>query len=394
MKKMGCIRFYLSFMLLSFVQTTSKNSKFLVFALIQFFVISSCWQSPKGHFRYPNSYISDLSEADSLYTLALAVQANDADYAKALLFRNEYGWQLNKVDQLKNDFPEILALKEYQGEFKYHEIFDPQHYPPEYWQQFYEIATELKKHFNKETTVYRENLGILTYTEILLNKNDKLLSDLPELLGILTPKSDNYFFMLWQFGMAQARDGDDSAAMLTFEEGFQSPENKVNKREFALAVTNLYSLHEMYDKVIEYESYITGDTISSMLFYLGEAYFRTENFTLAEKYFDAYTERFEKDEYSGMVFTSDDNSLNPVRPVDLEVLGDFYLIKDQAKSCEFYNLGIEILSEPKDDLFYEKMLEAIKDPIEEKKMQEHHEKFEQEQASLLDRLKKKAKKCL
>src|SRR5690606_22877204 len=135
------------------------------------------------------------------------------------------------------------------------EVFDPQNYPPNYWQQFYEIATVLKNHFKSGTPEYRENLGILTYTELLLNKNDDLLSDLPELLGMINSTSYNYFFMLLQFGMVQIKVGNESEAMTTFEQGLQSSDNSFNKADFGLVLINLYSVNKMYDQVIAYENY-------------------------------------------------------------------------------------------------------------------------------------------
>lgn len=370
-----------------------SSSKFLLFVLIQFIVISACGESKKGVFAYPSSQISDDKIADSLYTLALSVDPSAPNYNEALLFRNQYGWQLNKVEQLKSDFPKILTLKEYSGELKYFEIFNPQMYPADSWQQFYEIAIKLKMHFKKGTSEYRENLAILVYLERLLNKDEPLISDLRELIDLLDINAENYFYMLFEYGMTQARCGNELDALTTFEKGFQKTGNADLKSNFATALFNLYSLHKMYDKVLQHESYIISDTSGIALFYLGEAHSHFGNEKLAGQYFELFSSKFQTNEHNGSVYISSGNLVLPVRPIELEVMGDFFRTRNAEKSCGFYNLGIKILSQPNQDFFYKEQLDAIKDPLDKKKLEENYTKNQKEQNELLEQVTKKAKNC-
>lgn len=361
--------------------------------MIQVISFYSCGQSNKGDFQYPDGKITDQKKADSIFELALDVQKSDDGYIEALLFRNEYGWQLGKVEHLKKDMPEILRQDEYKRELKYQEIFDPQKYPPKYWKGFYDVSKELKKHFEKGTPAYRENLAILTYLEILLNKKNELNNDLPELLSLINKKSDNYFTMLWQYGNLLISHNDYDEAEKVLEKGFNSQENKVNKSDFAFTLINLYSINNTYDKIIEYEDYIIKDTSGTLMFYLGEAHFRKGNMDKAKKYFEFYESKLQREKHSEMLYTKNGMTMNPVRPFQLEVLGDFYSTVDKEKSCEFYNIGIKVLSQPKNDKFFQKQLKAIDDPEEKKRMISNREIFEQEQAELLGRIKDKSANC-
>src|SRR5690554_8071034 len=104
------------------------------------FCLRSLGQSNTVEFRYPLVKLHDIEQIDSIYNLALSVSKSDKNYKKALLFRNENGWDLNKVEQLKLDIPEILKQEEFSQIMSYLEIFKPFRSDPSKWELYLEIG--------------------------------------------------------------------------------------------------------------------------------------------------------------------------------------------------------------------------------------------------------------
>ncbi|MFT5820050.1 MAG: hypothetical protein ACI8ZM_001284 [Crocinitomix sp.] len=357
------------------------------------FCLSSCGQTTEGKFVYPNGNLRDLKQIDSLYNLSLNVSKSDNYFETALLFRNEYGWQLNKTDQLELDIPEILNKEEYNHEMAYSEIFNPQRSDPSKWVGYIEVCNDLLSNFNKGTSEYREVLAIKSLLTFLTNKNDLALEVLPELLSELTKNSDNYFFMLWQYGMSQSRGGDELAAIITFEKGYEKGVSAPNHSEFAMALMNLYSIHEKYDKIISQKDFILKDTSGNLLYFLGEAYFRSGDNIIALDYFDDFMSHFKETERQPYLIIENGYVINPVRPQHLLVLAEFYSGIYIEKSCKCYSYIQKILSQPKNDLFYQKQLSAIEDTVEKAEFKKNHEEYQNSLDEILKKANVSLKKC-
>ena len=68
-----------------------------------------------------------IKKVDSIYNSSLKQDKNDEE---TLLYRNHFGWALNKTEQLKKDIPAILELPSHSMEMAYERIFRPQKFPP------------------------------------------------------------------------------------------------------------------------------------------------------------------------------------------------------------------------------------------------------------------------
>lgn len=355
--------------------------------------LSSCGQSNLGKFVYPNGRLSDIDKIDSLYNLALNVSKTDNNFDKALLFRNEYGWQLGRINQLELDIPEILNKEEYSHEMAYSKILNIQSNDPNNWEEYLELCSSLLKKFKKGSTEYREVLGIKSEICFLTNKNDMALEVLPEFLNELTKNTDHYFTMLWHYGLAQSNGGDEEKAIITFKKGFKAEIKAPNHLQFAKSLMNLYLLHAEYDSIISEKTTILKDTSGVLLYFLGEAYSKKGNTSQALEYFDTYISHFKETERQPYLIIENGFVMHSIRPQHLLVLAEFYSDIDSEKSCKCYNYIQKILSQPKNDILFQKQLAAIKDKDEKDAFKKKHDEYENSLREILKKANNKLKSC-
>ena len=325
-----------------------------------------------------------IEKIDSIYNSSLK---KDENSEQALLYRNQFGWALNKVEQLKKDIPAILKLPTHSSEMAYLKIFRPQKFPPTEWNIFYEISIELEKHFESNPIVSKEILAIKTKLEFLTRKDKALLIDLPKLLEKLNNNSSAYFAMLNQYGNLLIRNNEKTKAQKVFEKGLQ-----LNSDEyFLLGLIQLHSNNKNYEKVISYEQQILSDSSGIMLYNLAEAQMKNNNRKKADKYFRLLISKFKYTDYEPYVQLEYNNFSYSLQPFQLETLGDFYFKIEKQLAYEFYEKALKILSNT-NDIFFKKQLMAIQDETEKKKMIEKFEKNKIEQQELLNRINNKLKK--
>ncbi len=326
---------------------------------------------------------------DSLYHSYLKVNEADQRYEDALLFRNQYGWALHELEQLKKDIPAILQLSKYSSDMAYEKIFRPQKFPPSEWNTFLEMATELEKHFASNPNEYREILGIKTMLEFITKNDNALKKDLPKLIELLRKDSDAYSMMLWQYGNLLIRAGSIHEAISVFDKGW----NQTADIKFLQSLIQLYSVNKEYEKVINFENQIYKDSSGILFFNLAEAYYNQNNLKNAEKHFKYFIEKFKLIDYNPFIQIEYDNTVYNVSPVQLELLGDFYLKKDKKSSCEYYRLASKIINNSSEDKFFQKQLISVKDEEQKSIMTSKFEKHKEEQLVLLNRLEKKLNEC-
>jgi hypothetical protein len=330
-----------------------------------------------------------MEKVDSMYNSYLETNENNEAYEQALLYRNQYGWALNKIEQLKNDIPAILKLPAHTHEMAYERIFRPQKFPPTEWNRFYEISIELEKSFEDNSIEYREILGIKTKLEFLTRNDKALLIDLPKLLVRLNNDSEAYSAMLWQYGNLLIRNDEKIEAQKIFEEGL-----KLNtENDFLKSLIRSYSADREFEKVIKYEDQILRDSSGVLFFNLAEAYLNSNEVNKAKKYFNLFTSKIEYIDYEPYVKIEYDNTVNHISPSQLEVLGDFYFESEKELACKFYGYAAKIISDSNEEMFFKKQLMAVKDEVQKKDMIDKYEKYKREQQELLMRINKKIEKC-
>jgi len=341
-------------------------------------------ETDKSHERFIK-YL-EMEKVDSIYNSSLK---KDDHNEKALLYRNQFGWALNKVEQLKKDIPSILELPLYSGEMAYESVFSPQKFPPTEWNRFYEICIELEKHFESNAIIYREILGIKTKLQ-WLTRNDKGLSiDLPKLLEKLNTNSDAYPMMLFHYGNLLIRNGENLEAQKVFEKGL-----KLNlEGDFLNSLIQIHANDKDFEKVISYEEQILGDPSGVLLYNLAEAQLKKNNRKKADKYFSAFISNFEYINYYPYVKIEFDNTVHHVEPVELELLGDFYVTSNEELACKLYDNANKILSDSNEERFYKQQMMTIQDETVKKKMIEEFEKHKIEQQELQGRIINKLKNC-
>ncbi len=337
--------------------------------------------------------LNELGRIDSLNNLALNISKTDKQYTESLLKRNEYAWKLKKITQLESDIPEILSQHQYAHEMGYSKVFNPQRSDPMYWESYIETCTELLTRFKKGTPAYREILGLKSQLLIITGNNKLGLEVLSELLDELNNTADMYYYMLWQYGMSQVRLGDEVSAILSFEKGYKAGVEIPNHSEFAMALMNLYSIHKKYDSIIEEKPYILKDTSGSLMYFLGEAYFKTDNRKLATLYFDSYMSHFKETERQPFLIIESGYAIHSVRPKHLLVLAEFYSKLDSEKSCKCYYYIQKIVSQPEDNFFYQKQLAAITDETEKSEFKKTNEAYQNDLNELLIKANNQLKSC-
>jgi tetratricopeptide (TPR) repeat protein len=197
-----------------------------------------------------------MEKVDSIYHSHLNITPDDEGYEEALLFRNQNGWALNELEQLKKDIPAILQLPEYAHEMAYERVFRPQKFPPAEWNRFFEMSNELVKFFDTSSIEYREILGIKTKLEFITRNDSALLLDLPKLLERLNMDSEAYSAMLWQYGNLLLRSNNKKEAEKVFESGL----NLNSKGDLFSSLIHLYSSNNDFEKIIKYEHQILEDS--------------------------------------------------------------------------------------------------------------------------------------
>jgi tetratricopeptide (TPR) repeat protein len=330
-----------------------------------------------------------MEKVDSIYNSFLEVKENDIGYEKALLYRNQNGWLLNKTEQLKKDFVAILKLPSHSHQMAYVRIFRPQKSPPSEWNRFLELSIELEKSFDPKSTEYRELLGIKTMLELITRNNEALLLDLPKLLERLDKNSKAYSSSLWQYGTLLIRNGNKKEALKVYEEGANlGPDTK-----FLKSLMRLYSENKDFKKVLKYKEKILADSSGVLLYYLGEAYSEKGENETALEYFTRFTSEFEYSEHEPDVAISYENTVYHLTEIQLEKLGDFFLELDKKQSCKFYEYAKRIIQNSNEERFFKKQLMAIKDENQKKAFIEKHETHKKEQVKVLTRISKKAESC-
>lgn len=326
---------------------------------------------------------------DSIYNHYGKVGKDDPAYEEALEYRNQYGWAMNKVEELKKDIPAILSLDKYAGEMVYGRIARPQEFPPSEWGRFITMATELLQYFEKDSAVYRELIGLKTQLEYVSGNDEALLRDLPKLLSLLDPKGDAYPVLLWQQANLFLRNDQLPQAIELLKKGLELK----NKSDHLHSLVELYSSHKEFDKVLELEKNIVADPSGILLFNLAEAQWKAKKEKEAKKNFDLFVSKLTFNEKNNFVELRSNTIVYSIYPEKLSVLGDFYFASNKEEACKYYSFAKEILSEPKEDAFSNRRLEMTKDEAKKQKMIAKKEKKQKEDAQLLAELESKLKKC-
>lgn len=364
-------------------------SKLLTGILLCFIAFNSIGQVDNDEMHKRFLQYLEMEKVDSIYNSYLEIDENNEAYEQALLYRNQYGWALNKIEQLKNDIPAILKLPNHSHEMAYERIFRPQKFPPTEWNRFYEISLELEKSFEINSVEFREILGIKTKLEFITRNDNALLIDLPKLLELLNSDSNAYSAMLWQYGNLLIRNDEDTKAQKVFEKGL-----KLNlDGDFLKSLIRIYSDNKEFEKLISYEEQILSDSSGVLLFNLAEAYLKSDEINKAEKYFNLFISKIEYVDYEPYVKIEYDNTVYHVSPSQLEILGNFYFERDNQLSCKFYENAAKIISNSNEERFFKKQLMAVNDKAQKKRMTEQFEKHKREQQNLLVRINKKIEKC-
>lgn len=329
----------------------------------------------------------EMEKVDSIYHVYLKVTASDDNYEEALLFRNQYGWALNKTEELKKDIPAIIQLSGHTHQMAYERIFRPQRLLASEWNRFYDMAQELENAFDISSNEYREVLAIKTKLQFLTRNNTGLLEDLPKLLNLLDSGSNEHTVMLLQYGNALYGSGQMEMAKKIFENGPSS------NPSFLWTLINIYSNDKNYTEIINRKDQILVDSHGIKLYDLGFAYLETGNRKEASKYFSIFISKFEYNKYEPVVRIKRDNYVHSITAEQLEKLGDFYFSTDTALSCKMYNDAISVLNTPRNNFFLEKQITAMTDEVKKKEMRNQLEEMKKEKEALLKKIKKKVKRC-
>ena len=183
------------------------------------------------------------------------------------------------------------------------------------------------------------------------------------------------------------RNDKTSEAEKVYEKGLRlNPE-----RNFLKSLILIYSNNKYFEKVISCEEQILGDSSGILLYNLAEAKLKKNNRKHADKYFGSFISKFKYINYEPYVQIEYDNTVHHVEPVQLELLGDFYVTSNNELACKFYENAVKILSSSNEQMFFKKQMMAIQDERKKKEMIEKFEKHKIEQQKLLDRINIKLK---
>ena len=362
-----------------------------IHALFSIFLFSICSFGQMDNDGLHEKFLQLLKKEkiDSIYYSYLKVNEGDQKYEEALLYRNQYGWALHELEQLKKDFPAIIKLSRYSNEMEYEKTLHLQRFPPSEWNNLLELATELEKHFESKPIEHREILGVKTMLEFITKNDSALILDASKLLKLMSKNSEAYSMMLWNYGNVLIRTDNNKQAINVFEKGL----NQTTNIRFLHSLVRLYYFNKEYEKIISFENQINNDSSGILFFNLAEAYLKQNNIEKAEKYFKHFTEKFKRIDYEPFVQIEYNNTFYQVWPSQLEIIGDFYLKKAKNMSCEYYLLATKIINNPSEDKFFKKQLLAVKDEKQKSKLMSKIEKNKEEEKKLIERLEKKLNQC-
>jgi len=364
--------------------------KYIILISVCFFSSFSFGQNEKEekHAAF-SKYLKD-HKIDSLYNSYLKVKKGDPQYEKALLYRNQYGWALNELEQLEKDIPALLTLITKDKQMSYSKVFQPQKFPPFEWDRFYNMSVALDQHFDTSSIEHREMLGVRTQLEFLTGNDLALKTDLPKLLKLLSKDSDAYSSMLWQYGNLQLRIATKDDALATFEKGW----NQTGEHAFLESIVQLHSKNKDYVKVIQLEKDILIDSLQILFFNLGEAYSQKNDIPKAKKYFDLFSKQFKFIDYEPYVQIESNDIVYDVAANQLETLGEFYSDKSKIRSCEYYQYASKIVHHSKnEERMFQKKLSAMTDEQQKKDWLEKYEEKKKERTEFSDRIDKKLAAC-
>ena len=254
-----------------------------IHALFSIFLFSICSFGQMDNDGLHEKFLQLLKKEkiDSIYYSYLKVNEGDQKYEEALLYRNQYGWALHELEQLKKDFPAIIKLSRYSNEMEYEKTLHLQRFPPSEWNNLLELATELEKHFESKPIEHREILGVKTMLEFITKNDSALILDASKLLKLMSKNSEAYSMMLWNYGNVLIRTDNNKQAINVFEKGL----NQTTNIRFLHSLVRLYYFNKEYEKIISFENQINNDSSGILFFNLAEAYLKQNNIEKAEKYF-------------------------------------------------------------------------------------------------------------
>lgn len=334
--------------------------------------------------RYFLLYLQE-EKIDSLFTEFSKIGPGDEGYEEALLYRNQYGWALGRIEELKKDIPAILGLPGYSTPLAYERVFRPQKFPPSEWDNFYTIADELEEHFKNTPRIQLEMLSVKTSLDFYANNTQSLLINLPNLISLLNKDSKAYPVMLWQYGSLLLRIDSTEAAWNILESGW----NETADIKFLQSLIYSYSWNKKFDQIIDYEDQIQMDSSGSLYYPLGLAYLNKKDSIRAREFFDRYTSKFAFIEKPHNVQIEYNNHVYPVGPDQLEVLGDFYSALNKESSCVYYSYAAGTIENSNDEARFKRELSMIKDENQRTKMKLEFIEHQKEQQERLKRIQEK-----
>jgi hypothetical protein len=334
------------------------------------------------------SYIKSTG-VDSIYSEYSKVTANDKNYEKALLYKNQYGWILDKYQDLKKYIPEILSLPQYSKPLSYEKIFNPQKFPRSEWNRFYETSALLTQYFSNQPPVYKEILWVKIQLEFLTSRTDSLVVDLPRLLILVDKESSQYSDLLWMYGNALKSIGKTEEALTVFISGF----SKKSNNEFLISVVEIYSKQKSYSKIIALETDIVRDSSIMSIYALADAYQNLNNINKAKVYFDAFTSKLKFTDYYPFVSIENSNITYSISAIQLDNLGAFYWDSSRKQSCQYYSSASTILKSGDDENRFKKQIATAGDDVRRKEHQEKYDKYSLESKALLAKIETKLTKC-
>jgi len=195
--------------------------------------------------------------------------------------------------------------------------------------------------------------------------------------------------MLWQYGGLLVRSDQFLEATNIYKKGWE----ETAEIDFLHSLVNQYSYAESYDKIIRIKEDIVKDNSNVLMFELGFAYLSKGDSLNAGIYFTTFTKSFKFVNHEPYVQIEYENTVSSIRPASLEVLGDFYSIYNNEKSCEYYSYAMKQLNTPKNDRFFERKLNIETDELKKQKLINKMKEYQLKQELLLNRIEEKYKAC-
>jgi hypothetical protein len=364
---------------------------FLFFVFFSFFGLYG--QSEKELLHEKFLQRMEKEKTESTYQDFRKVKNGDENYIAALVYRNNFGWALDKVENLKEDIPAILGLINFSAPGSYYKIFNPQKFPASEWSRFYDMSVVLLEYFKNDSASFREVFSIKVYLELIMRKDDELLRDLPSALSLFKNEKKFYTCLVREYANVLNRNGRQDEAELIYKNEYE----KSGDFQFLNGLVKIYSFRKKYSNILSYSSEIQKDSVGVLLFQLAEAHLNVMDTLNARKYFDLYTSKIivdtNRNPMEVAIVDLNNNIYHNISPRDLEQIGDFYFMVRGSDYCKYYNWAKLLLNQSTEPFLMNKLLIAIDDEKQKKAMLDKMNQDKEESQKMLLRIEVKLQRC-